>query len=111
MIRLLKAPAICDKLLDYLPVHQRLSAKEIYFQINSASGIFHEKIKRFLSDFKAHKSTPSVILPFFCKAVFACQITVMGNVQTKRLNDCLAVLKIKNIIFINVFRKKHSCFF
>ena len=43
-----------------------------------------------------------MILALFCKAVFAAQVTVMGNMQTQRLYDSFALLKICYILLINI---------
>ena len=48
-MKLLLFSSVCNQIFDHLPVHQRLSAEEIHFQIASVSGIGDQEIQRFLS--------------------------------------------------------------
>ena len=103
--------SVFHKILYNLPVHKRLAAKEIHFQILSGAGISDQEIQRFFSYLKRHQRTSSVILSFFCKTISACQITVMSNMKAKSLYNGLAVFgKFINDILINIFCKKHSLF-
>ena len=43
---LIKAPAVSHQLLYHLPVHGRLAPEKIHLQIDSVSGICHQKIQR-----------------------------------------------------------------
>ena len=108
MPRFLKAPAVCHQVFHDLPVHKRLAAKEVNLQIDSVSGISHEEIKCLAPDLIAHQSTSAVIFPFLRKTIPACQITVMGDMQTQCLDHRLPVLKVKNVILVNVLREKAS---
>ena len=69
------------QVFHHLPVHQRLTAKEIHFQIAAASGIGNQKIQCLLTYFKGHQSSSSMIFALFCKTIFACKVTIMGNVK------------------------------
>ena len=103
--------SVFHKILYNLPVHKRLAAKEIHFQILSGAGISDQEIQRFFSYLKRHQRTSSVILSFFCKTISTCQITVMSNMKAKSLYNGLAVFgKFINNILINIFCKKHSLF-
>ena len=99
---------VSDKIFYNLPVHKRFSAEKVYFQISSFSRIRNKEIKRFFSYFIRHKRPASMIFPFFCEAVSAGQITVMCDVQAKRLDNCFSLLHFINVVFINISRKKSS---
>ena len=47
---LLLLSSVSYQIFYHLPVHQRLPAEEIYFQIATASGVFDQEIQCFLSD-------------------------------------------------------------
>ena len=111
IMKLLLLSSVCNQVFDNLPVHQRLATEEIHFQIVSASGIGNQEIQCLLTYLVAHKSTTSMILAFFCKAVTTGQITIMGNVQTQCLNYRLLCLhNIVDIIFINILCIEFSGF-
>ena len=108
MIRLLQASSILDKILNHLPVHQRLPAEEVHLQIHTVTGVGNKKIQCLLSDFKAHQCPSSMIFALFCKTVTAGEVTVMCNMKAECFHNCLTLLKIKNIILINVRCKQLS---
>ena len=110
-MKLLLLSSVCNQVFDNLPVHQRFATEEIHFQIVSASGIGDQEIQCLLTYLVAHKSTTSMILALFCKAVTTGQITIMGNVQTQCLNYRLLCLhNIVDIIFINILCIEFSGF-
>ena len=109
-MKFLLLSSVSNQVFDNLPVHQRFSTEEIHFQIASASGIGDQKVKCFLSDFIRHQRTSSVILPLLGKTIATRQITVMGNMQTECFHNRLALFDFVYVIFINIFRKKLSCF-
>ena len=74
--------SICHQILYHLPVHKRLSAKKVYFQVLSGTGIGNKEIQSFLSYFIRHQCSSSMIFPFFGKTIPTCQITVMCNMKT-----------------------------
>ena len=71
VIRLLQGTAVLYQLLYNFPVHKRLTAKEIYFQVSAVSGIRYQEIQCFFADLKAHECTSAVILALFRKTVLA----------------------------------------
>ena len=107
---LFKTPAVLHQVLYHLPVHQGLTAEEIHLQIHAVSGIGNQKIQCLFPYFKAHKSTSSMIFSLFCKAVFTCQVAVVGNVETKCFYHRLTLFKICDIVFIDVLRAQKSFF-
>ena len=50
-----------------------------------------------------------MVLTLFRKAISAGKVTVMGNVQAQCLDYGLTLLKIKNVILINIGSKQLSC--
>ena len=107
---LFKASAVFHKVLYHLPVHQRLTAKEIHLKIHAVSGICNQKIQCLFPYLKAHKSPSSVIFPFLRKAVFACQIAVVGNMETKCFYHRLTLFKIYDVVFIDVLGSQKAFF-
>ena len=103
--------SVCHQIFDHLPVHQRLAAKEIHFQVSSAAGIGNQKIQCLFSNFEGHQCTSSMVFPFFCKAVSAGQVTVMGNMQTECLHYRRSVFKMLDGVLINIFCKQHPLLF
>ena len=108
---LLLLSSVCNQVFYYLPVHQRLPAKEIHFQISSASGICDQEIQCFFADFVAHQGTTAMILTFFCKAVTTGEVTVVSNVQAECLHNSRTVFKCVDCIFIDIFGKQCPGFF
>ncbi len=102
MIWFFQTPAICNQILNHLPVHQRFSTKEVHFQIHPVSGVCHKKIECLLSNFKAHQSPSSVVFTLFCKAIAAGKITIMRYMKTKCLHYRFPFFKVDNIVFVNV---------
>ena len=105
VMKLLLLPSIGDQILHHLPVHKRLPAEEIHFQILPAAGAGNQKIKRLSPHLITHQGAASMVFSFLRKAVPACQIAVVGNVQTERLYHRLFRLhNIFYIPFIDIFR-------
>src|SRR5699024_1512383 len=77
----------------HVPIHERLTAEEIYFQIYPVSGIGDKKIQSLFSHLIGHQSSSAVVLSLLCKAVPAGKITVMGNVKTQCFYYCLSFFK------------------
>ena len=50
-----------------------------------------------------------MILSLFCKAVFAAQVTVMGNMQAQCLYNSFALLKVCYILLVNVCGIQFLC--
>ena len=102
-MKLLLLSSVCHQVFYNLPVHKRLPAKEINFQIPSCSGIGNQEIQGFLTNFISHKRSSSVILSFFCKTVFAGKVAVVCDMQAKSLHNCLTFdnLPDKRLICIN----------
>ena len=107
-MKLLLFSSVCDQVFDNLPVHQRLPAKEINFQIPSCSGIGDQKIQGFLTNFISHKRSSSVILSFFCKTVFAGKIAVVCDMQAECLHNRLTLDNLPDKRFICINNKKLS---
>ena len=91
---------------NHLPVHQRLAAEEIDFQVPAVSGIGDQEIQRFLANLKAHQRSASMILALFCKAVLTGKVAVMRDMQAECLDNRLALLEIHNEVFVNVSGKE-----
>ena len=112
IVQLLLLSSVCHQILDNLPVHQRLSSEEIDFQILSGTRIRNQKIKCFLSYFKRHQRSSSMIFAFLGKAVSTGQITVVGNVQAQRFDYCLSIFsKFFYYIFVYISGKQHTLLF
>ena len=86
---LLLLSAVSHQVFHHLPVHQRLTAEKVHLQISSVAGIGNQEIQRLLAYLKTHQRSAAMVLAFLRKAVFTGQITVMGNVQTERLDNGL----------------------
>ena len=110
IVQLLLLSSVCHQIFDHLPVHQRLTTKEIHFQIASASRIGNQKIQSLFSHFITHERSSSMIFSFFRKAVFACQITIMGDMKTKCFHNRLSLLYFSYIGFIGILNEKPSFF-
>ena len=108
MVRLLQRPAVSDQVFYHLPVHKRLPAEEIHLQIHPAAGVRHEEIQRFLSHFQTHQRPSAVVFALPRKAVFTCQIAVVGNVQAERLHYRLPVFEGIYVVLVDILRKKLS---
>ncbi len=106
MAWLLKGSAVSHQVFHHLPVHKRLPAEEIHFQIHPAAGICHEEVQCLLSHFQTHKRPSAVVFALPRKTVFTCQITVVGNVQAERLYDSLPVFEGVYVILVDILRKK-----
>ena len=110
VIELFLLSSVSHQVFHHLPVHQRLPAEEVHFQISPVSGIGDQEIQRLFSDLEAHQRTSSMIFAFLCKTVFTCQVAVMGNMQTQRLYYRLALLHLVYHTLVNVRYKQLSCF-
>ena len=82
---LFQTTGIGHSLLDYLKIHQRLSAEKIYLQVTAPHRFFHQEINGRLGNLKAHDLVRSAVRTLSCKAITAPQIAVMGHVQTHSL--------------------------
>ena len=109
IVNLLLLSSICHKIFDNLPVHQRLPAEEVYFQVSSASGICDQEIQRLFPYFIGHHRTSSMIFALLGKTVFARQIAVMGNMETERLYYCLSFHDILYTGLMSIRCEELSC--
>ena len=91
-MKLFLLSAIFYQIFYNLPVHQRLAAKEIYFQVFPGTGVRDQEIKSFFADVIRHKSSSAMIFAFFRKAIAAGQIAVMSNVQAQCFYNGLPVI-------------------
>ena len=107
-MNLLLLSSICHKIFDNLPVHQRLPAEEVYFQVSSAAGIGDQEIQCFLSDLKRHKRPSSVVFSLFGETVLASQVAVMRDVEAERLHYCLSFHYVLDAGFVRIRCKKLS---
>ena len=105
VVGLLQASAVLHQVLYHLPVHQRLSTKEIHLEVHPVAGIGNQKIKSLLSYLIGHKSSSSVILSFFCKAITTSQIAIVSYMKAKSFYHCLSLLELHYIIFIYIWSK------
>ncbi|MPM31948.1 hypothetical protein SDC9_78505 [bioreactor metagenome] len=64
-------PRVGDGLFDDLPVHERLPAEEVHFQVGSAAGMRDQKIDRLFPHGKRHEGPFPVILSLAGETVFA----------------------------------------
>ena len=102
--------SVCHQILYHLPVHQRLPAEEIYFQITAVTRILDQKIQRLPAHFIGHQRTSPVIFPLFRKTVFTGQVAVMCDMKAERLYHRFPLLYLPNIRLIDVLRKKQPGF-
>ena len=103
--------SIFYQIFDNLPVHQRLTTKEIHFQIAAASGVCDQEIQCFLSNLITHQLSVPMIFAFFCKAVATGKVAVMCNVQAQSFDYSRTFLEVHNIIFVFIFCKQFSVFY
>ena len=94
IMELLLLPTIGHQPLAHIPVQQRLTAKEIPFQIPAAGTVGDQIIQRLLAHFIGHDLTLTVVLSLAGKAVFARQIAVVGNMQANGLQYPLAAFEL-----------------
>ena len=87
-------PAIGHQPLAHIPVQQRLTAKEVHFQIPASGTVGNEIIQRLLAHIIGHDLTLAVVLSLAGKAVFARQIAVVGNMQANGLQYPLAAFEL-----------------
>ena len=92
IMKLFLLSAVFYQVFYNLPVHQRLAAKEIHFQVSSGTGIGDQEIKSFLSDFIGHQGSSAMIFSLFGKTIAAGQIAVMRNVQAQCFYNGLPVV-------------------
>ena len=105
MVFLFLAASIVYNLLNRFKIHQRFSAKEVYFQVFPVSGLFQQEINCLLSSFYRHQLSACTVISCWSKAVLTAQITVHGNQQTHglyRRSD-----RIIGILFIVIFGKQN----
>ena len=107
--RLLEGSAVGNKFLHDFPVHKWLSAEKVHLKVRAHTGILYQEIQRFLSDLSGHEGSASVVLSLFGKAVTAGKITVVGNVKTKRFDDCRPLCKLIDGRSVR-FRRKQRTF-
>ena len=98
-------PPVGDQFLHDFPVHRRLSAEEIHFQISSVSGIPDQEIKRGFPGFRRHQSPAAVVFTLFRKTVPAGQIAVVCDMQAHGLHDTRSGGKYFNSRFIGFLGK------
>ena len=103
------AAGIPDQALAHIPVHQRLAAEKVHFQIAAGTGIFNQKIQRAFSGFKAHKCCLAVEFALCGKAILAVQVAGVRHVQAQCLYHRAAVFKIKGMVGIDVGGKQLAC--
>ena len=111
IMKLLLLSAVSHQILYYLPVHQRLTAKEVYLQISPASGILNQKIQCLLSHLIAHQRPASMVFTLFRKAILTGQIAVMGNMQAQSFHYGGPLFKVNDFIFIGILRKENALLF
>ena len=102
MMGFLLGTAVFHQPLHYVPVHERLSAKEVHLQMLPVAGIGNEEIQGLLSHLIAHEGAAAMVLAFLCKAVTAGQVAVMGNVQAQCLDHGFPLLKVYHKIPVNI---------
>ena len=100
--------SVSHQLLHHFPVHQRLAAKKVHFQIVPAAGIRNQKIQRLLTHFIAHDAAITMVLAFLGKTVLTSQITIMSHMKAKCLHHRLTLLKIPGNIGKQILRKEFS---
>ena len=72
--------------LHSVKIHGGFPAKEVQLQIFPAVGVFQQVVNGFFPHFCTHQCPLSPVFSGGSKAVFAAQITVMGNVQAHGLH-------------------------
>ena len=99
---LLLLAAVGHQLFDHIKVHQRLTAKEVHFQIAAGAAVLDEEVHGALAHLKAHQGAVAVVASLRGKAVRAAQVAAMGNVQAQSLYHGVAVLEVKSHGFLSV---------
>ena len=77
---------ISDRRFQYVEIHQGFAAEKVHFQDLSLTAVLNEEIDRFFRRFQAHTLTLGVVCALVGKAVAATEITIVANVDTKRLH-------------------------
>ena len=62
MVFLFLAASIVYNLLNRFKIHQRFSAKEVYFQVFPVSGLFQQEINCLLSSFYRHQLSACTVI-------------------------------------------------
>ena len=78
---------VCNQLFHNFPVHKRLTAEKVNFQIFPKSRIIHKEIERLFPGLIGHQSAPAVILTFFCKTVPAGKVAVVCYMKAQRFHN------------------------
>ena len=99
---LLLLAAVGHQLFDHVKVHQRLTAKEVHFQIAAGAAVLDEEVHGALAHLKAHQGAVAVVAPLRGKAVRAAQVAAVGNVQAQCLYHGVAVLEVKSHVLIDI---------
>ena len=73
-------------MFEYVQIHERFAAEKVHFQDLSLAAVFNEEIHRRFRRFKAHALALGVVCALVGKTVSATEITVVANVDTKRLD-------------------------
>ena len=107
----LQASTVSHQILHHLPVKQRFPAEEIHLQIDPVPRMRHQKIKRLPARLITHERPSAVVLSFLRKTVSAGQVTVVGDMQTKRLHHRLPAFIFTDILLINILCIQHARFF
>ena len=111
VVRRFQAPAVSHQILHHLPVKQRFPAEEIHLQIDPVPRMRHQKVKRLPARLITHERPSAVVLSFLRKTVSAGQVTVVGDMQTKRLHHRLPAFIFTDILLINILCIQHARFF
>ena len=82
-----RAARIFDEPFHDVPVHQRLAAEEIDFEIAPRTGMFDQKIERPFADLERHHRAFAAVLALTRKAVRAVEVARMRDMQAQRLDD------------------------
>ena len=102
VVDLLLLTAVGHQLFDHIEIHQRLTAKEIDFEVAAGAAVLNEEIHGALAHLKAHEGTLALITALGSKAVGAVQVTGVGHMQAESFDHGVAVLKVKRHILVDI---------
>ena len=110
VIWLFQTSSVGNEFFYHIKVHERLSPKEIHFEVAAASGIFHQKVQCLFSNFITHQRTVSMILALAGKTITAGEGAGMRDVKAQRFYHGLAFFEVNDTVFVRIFGKQRAVF-
>ena len=91
-VRLLLGAGVGHQILYHLPIHERLSTKEVHLQVPPGAGVGNEEIQSLLPHLKGHEGTVSMVLPLTGEAIGAVQVAGVGHMEAQGLHHVAGAL-------------------